>query len=246
MNIINIFFIILSIALALIAIFKKEWFIAFIEWMEVVIEWWWAWNYLIAFTSALLEAFPVLWVVLPGQNIMLVVWWFFWNISSFNLIWVVLLASAWALVGNYIWFILWKYYWDTFFKKYWIWFWIWQTEVRYLKKWIDKWWAWWITIWKFHPMTRSFLPFIAWSMGMKSWKFMFYNALGSIIRATTIILLWVVFVAYYEFLVEHAGKISLTIFAIVWFYIYKYKREEFKKYRAEKNAEIEAMVEKKK
>jgi membrane protein DedA with SNARE-associated domain len=38
-------------------------------------------------------------------------------------------------------------------------------------------------------MTRAFLPFIAGSMGMKSGKFMLYNAIGSIIRATTIILL---------------------------------------------------------
>jgi len=245
-NIINIFFIVLSLVLALIAIFKKEWFIAFIEWMEVLIEWWWSWNYLIAFLSSLLEAFPVLWLVLPWQNIMLVVGWFFWNISNFNLFLIIIVAIFWALMWNYIWYLLWVRYWDAFFKKYWIWFGIWQTEVKYLKKWIDKWWAWWITLGKFHPMTRSFLPFIAWSMGMKSGKFMLYNALWSIIRATTIILLWVVFVAYYEFLVEHSWKISIIILSLVWFYIYKYKRKEFKKYWEEKSAEIEEMANRKK
>ena len=244
-NIINIFFIILSVALALIAIFKKDWFLAFIDWMKIVIDWLWFWNYIIAFLSSMLEAFPVLGVVLPWQNILLIVWGFFGEISNFNLIWIIIIASIWALIWNYIWFILWKYYWDSFFKKYWIWFWIGQTEVRYLKKWINKWGPWWITIWKFHPMTRSFLPFIAWSMWMKSAKFMFYNALGSVIRATTIILLWVVFVSYYEFLVEHSWKISMFIISIVWFYIYKYKRKEFKKYWEEKNAEIEEISRKK-
>jgi hypothetical protein len=37
-NIINVLFIILSLALVFIAIFKKEWFELFIEWMKVVIN----------------------------------------------------------------------------------------------------------------------------------------------------------------------------------------------------------------
>ena len=90
-------------------------------------------------------------------------------------------------------------------------------------------------------MTRSFLPFIAGSMGMKSGKFMLYNAIGSVIRATTIILLWVVFVQYYKILLEYSGTISLVVFWLIWAYIYKYKRVEFKKYWDEKNAEMEEM-----
>lgn len=243
-NLLNILFIILSLALVFIAIFKKEWFELFIEWMKVVINWLWFWNYIIVFFSSLIEAFPVIGVVLPGQNILLIVGGFFWHINQNNLIYVILIASIWAIVWNYIWFILWKIYWDSFFGKYWVWFGIWKTEVKYLKKWIDKWWPWWITVWKFHPMTRAFLPFIAWSMWMKSGKFMLYNAIWSIIRATVIILLWVVFVEYYKILLDYSWTISLVVFLLIWGYIYKFKKKEFITYWQEKNAEMEELSKK--
>lgn len=238
-HLINIALITLTIWLAVISIFKKEWIENFIEWMKVIIGWLGTWNYLIAWWSSLIEAFPVLWVVVPWQNILLIVGWFFWNISQTNLIYVMVIASIWAIIWNYIWYLLWRIYWDSFFKKYWYWFWIGLTEVRYLKKWIDKWGALWIIIWKFHPMTRSFLPFIAGSMWMKNRKFMIYNTIGSIIRAIVIILLWVLFVEYYKIILEYIWTILIWVMVLVWLFIYKYKRKEFMQYMKEKNEEME-------
>ena len=238
-QILNVILIALTIILSLIAIFKKEWIEAWIEWLKVVIETLWFRNYIIAFLSSTIEAFPVLWVVVPWQNILLIVGWFFWNISWSNLWIVIIIASIWAIIWNYIWYKLWEIYWDSFFKKYWNRFWIGLTEVRYLKKWIHKWWAWWIIVGKFHPMTRAFLPFIAGSMWMHSRKFMIYNVIGSIIRATVIIVLWVLFVEYYKLILEYIWEIMLWIFALIWLYIYKYKKKEFLQYIKEKNEELE-------
>lgn len=240
-QIVNFLLIALTLILTLIAIFKKEWIETFIEWMKVIIWWMWWWNYVIAWISSLIEAFPVLWVVVPWQNILLIVWWFFWNISQYNLIYVAVVASIWAIIWNYIWYVLWKHNWDDFFKKYWNRFGIWLTEVKYIKKWIHKWWAWWIILGKFHPMTRAFLPFIAWSMGMKSKKFMLYNIVWSIVRSTTIILLWVIFVEYYKTILEYIWTIMMIIFVLVWIYVYKYKRKEFLQYLKEKNEEMEEL-----
>lgn len=240
-HIFNVLLIILTIALAIISLVKKEWIEAFIEWMKIVVEWMWLWNYLIAGISSLIEAFPVLWVVVPGQNILLIVWGFFGNISNTNLIYVAIIASIWAIIWNYIWYALGAYYWDSFFKKYGYWFWIGLTEVKYIKKWIHKWWAWWIIIWKFHPMTRAFLPFIAWSMGMHSKKFMIYNTIWSIIRSIVIILLWVIFVEYYKIILEYIWFIMIWLIISIWFYIYKFKRKEFIQYIKEKNEEIDNM-----
>ena len=240
-HIINIVLIWITIWLAFISIFKKEWIEQFIEWMKLIIEWLWMWNYLIAWFSSLIEAFPVLWVVVPWQNILLIVWWFFGHIDNMHLIYIIIIASIWAIIWNRIWYTLWKYYWDSFFKKYWNRFWIWLTEVKYLKKWINKWWAWWIILWKFHPMTRAFLPFIAWSMWMTSFKFMIYNVIWSIIRALTIILLWVVFVEYYKIILEYIWYIMMFVMFVVWLYIYKYKKKEFMQYLHEKNKELEEL-----
>lgn len=244
-NFLNIAIIWLSIALTLIAIFKKEWIIDFIEWMKIVIEGLGYWNYLIAGTSSMIESFPVLWVVVPGQNILLIVWGFFGEISYNNLLFVILVASLWAIIWNYIWYFLWKYYWEDFFFKYWNWFGIGKTEVKYIKKWIDRYWAIWIILGKFHPMTRAFLPFIAWSLGMKSTSFMIYNTIWSIIRAIVIISLGVFFVTYYEIIVEYFGYIMMTLMLVIWLYIYKYKKKEFMKYMEEKNKEMDELIYKK-
>lgn len=243
-NFFNILFIVLSFILIFIAIFKKEWFKAFIEWMKIFVEWLWYYNYLIIFFSSAIESLPVIWVVFPWQNILLIISWFFWSISTTNLVYVIIIAILWAILGNYIWFLLWKYYWDVFFEKYWVFFGIWKTEVKYLKVWINKWGPLWIILWKFHPMTRAFLPFIAWSIWMKSKKFMIYNIIGAIIRATTIIILWVLFVNYYNFFVENAWMIWIVVLVAIWIYIYMFKRNEFKKYWDEKNKEIEEMAKK--
>ncbi len=244
-KILNILFVILTIVLLFISIFKKEWFEMFIEWLKIVIQWLWFWNYLIVFFSSFIEAFPVLGVVVPGQNILMIVWGFFGNLSKYNLINVGILASVWAIFWNYIWYLLWKIYWDSFFEKYWNRFWIGLTEVKYLKKWIDKWWAWGIIFWKFHPLTRAFLPFIAWSMGMKSKSFMIYNIIGSIIWSITMVVLGMIFVEYYKIILEYIWYIFLVIFICFWIYVYKYKKEEFMKYIQEKNEELEKLTTKK-
>lgn len=245
MKILNFLLIWASFILFFIAIFKKEWFELFVEWMKVWIGWLGSWNYLIVFSSALIEAFPVLGILVPGQNILLIVGGFFGNISKENLIYVTMIASIWAICGNYIWFILGKYFGEWFFEKYWLWFGIGKTEVRYLEKWIEKWGPLGITFGKFHPMTRAFLPFIAWSAKMKSKTFMIYNAIGSITWATTMIVFWVVFVEYYQFFIEYAGTISLVILLLVGLYIYFFQKAAFLKYLQEKNQELEALSHKK-
>ena len=236
---VNIFFALVIIVVWFLSIFNKELIIRFIEWIWVVIQGFWNWNYLILFSSSLIESFPVIWTAVPWQNIILLTSIYFAEKNLASLFFVYVVASCWAIIWNYVWYFLWKKYWDSFFSKYWIWFWIWLTEVKYLKKWINKWWPVWVTLWKFHNLTRAFLPFIAWSMWMKKKSFMFYNILGSTIRATTMITLGTLFWKYYEAIVNNSGKIILTIFIWVWIYIYFFKKEEFLQYWKEKNEELD-------
>lgn len=231
-----------TIILWIVTLIKPELIKDFIEWMKNLIDSLWYFNYFIIFISSLIEWFPVLWVVVPGQNILLLVWWFFWKQDINNLYSVIIIASIWAILSNYIWYVLWKFYWITFFKKYWLWFWIWQTEVKYLKTWIKKWWAIWIILWKFHNVARAFVPFIAWSMEMNHKSFIVYNIIWSIVRSITIVVLGVIFAEYYEIIVDYFWYIMTAILVIIWIYIYLYKKEEFMKYLQEKNEEIEALA----
>ncbi|MBB1564457.1 DedA family protein [Candidatus Gracilibacteria bacterium] len=233
------------IVLAFISIFKKEWFELFIEWLKIVISDLGYWNYLIIFGSSFIEAFPVLGVVVPGQNILMIVGGFFGNISQTNLIYVGILASIGAILGNYVGYLLGKIYGDSFFEKYGNWFGVGLTEVKYLKKSIDKWGAWGVILGKFHNVARAFIPFIAGSMGMKSKSFMIYNIIGSIIWAVSMVVLGMIFVEYYKIILDYVGYGLLILLLAFGIYIYKYKKEEFKRYMVEKNEEMEKLYGKK-
>lgn len=235
-NILNFVFASITIALLIIAIFRPDLVKDFLWWVENIIKWLWQWNYLIAFLSSIIESFPVIWVLVPGMQIMLMVWGFFWKNA---LIEVIFVAIIWAIIGNYIGYILWVKYWESFFKNYWEWFWLGKTELKILKKQIQKNWAFFIIFGKFHNFTRAFVPFIAWSMWMKQKHFWFYNIIGSIIWASTIITLWVAFAKYYKNIVDNITYIMLWILVVVSLYIFIFKRKEFAEYIKDKNAEID-------
>lgn len=237
-------FVLLTLALILISIFKKDWVEIAIEWMKITVNTLWYWNYLIWFSSSLIEAFPVLWWFLPWTNILLIVGWFFGSKDMMSLIYIIIFSCIWAIIWNFIGYFLWLKYWEKFFEKYWIYVWIWKTELKYLDEWLKKWWALWIILWKFHSTTRTFVPFVAGSLKMSLWKFMIYNTIWSIIRSSLTIILWVLFVSYYKTLLEYSWTISIVILILIWLYIYKFKREAFKTYLREKNAEIEEMSKK--
>jgi membrane protein DedA with SNARE-associated domain len=176
---------------------------------------------------------------------MLLVAMFFAKEGYVELAFVCLVASLWAIIWNYCGYLLGIKHWDKFFKKYGLWFGIWMTEVKYLKQWIQKWWPIWVTLWKFHNVARAFVPFIAGSMGMNRPNFMLFNIIGSIIRASTMIILWTIFGKYYEWIINHIWIIMLIILLWVVLYLYFFKREWLKQYIKEKNDELDEMVEKK-
>lgn len=239
------FFIFLTIALWLLTFIKPELVKDFVEWIQIVIQGLGYYNYIIIFISSLIESLPVVWIVVPGQNILMLVWGFFAKVSYQNFVLVMIISSIWAIISNFLWYYLWKIYWKTFFKRYWLWFWIWETEVKYLEKGIKKWWPTWIIVWKFHNLARAFIPFIAWSMWMHKKTFWIYNTIWSVIRAVLIVLLWVFFAEHYESIIDYFGYIMLWIMVLIWIYIYKFKKKEFMVYMREKNEEIESKIEKK-
>jgi len=239
------FFIILTIFLGLLTLFKPELIKDFIDLIKNTINHLWYWNYLIIFLSSLAESLPVVWIVIPGQNILMLVWWFFAKTSTTHFIYVMIISSLWAILSNFLWYYLWKIYWKTFFKEYWLWFWIGETEVKYLEKWIKKWWAWWVIVWKFHNVARAFIPFIAWSMWMQPKAFWIYNIIASIIRAVLIVLLWIFFAEHYELVIDYIWYVMLLLMIIFWIYVYLFKKKEFMIYMKEKNEEIERSIIKK-
>ena len=235
----NLIFAFITISLLVVALFRPDLISLFLDWLWVKINSLWSWNYLIAFTSSIIESFPVLGVLIPGQQIMLMVGWFFWKN---NLFLIIVVSSIGALIWNYIWYFAWVKFWSDFLKKYWEWFWIGKTELKILKRQIEKNWAWFIIFWKFHNFTRAFIPFIAGSSWMHPKKFWLYNFIWSVLWATTIIILWVVFIQFYKELLKYIQYIIIWIAAIVAVYVYFFKKKEFLQYLKDKNEEIDEKI----
>ncbi len=92
LKILNFVFSLLIIGLTAIAIFKPSWIAIFIKWVEAQIVFLGNWNYLIAFASSIVESFPVIGVLVPGQNIMLLVGGFFGRQGSVQFAYMICLA----------------------------------------------------------------------------------------------------------------------------------------------------------
>ncbi|MCK9272639.1 DedA family protein [Candidatus Gracilibacteria bacterium] len=243
LQILNFIFAGITIALVIIGLFRPDLVELFITWVGTKILLLGNLNYIIAFGSSIIESFPVLGVVIPGQQIMLMVGGFF---GKNNLVFVIIVAIAGALIGNYIGYFLGVRYGEVFLKKYGDWFGLGRTELRILKKQIEKNGAYFIIFGKFHNFTRAFVPFIAGSMGMKKHHFWLFNIIGSILWAFSIILLGVVFVSFYAHILKYLPYVLIGILVLTALYIYFFKRESFIQYLKDKNEEIEEKINEKK
>lgn len=70
-------FVAITFALLFIVLFKKEWIAQFLSYAETVVLALGNWNYLIAFAFSVIESFPVIGVLVPGLQVMLIVGGFF-------------------------------------------------------------------------------------------------------------------------------------------------------------------------
>lgn len=239
MNLFIWFFILLTFFLVYLSFFHKELLVEYIEHLKLLIKNLWYWNYVIIFISAFLESFPLLWISLPWQTILIIIAGF---LGYKHIYFSILLAFLWAILWNYVWYLLGIKYWDKFFLKYWNLIWIWQTDVKYIKKWIDKYgWAF-VVLGKFHNLLRTFVPFIAWSSWMHKKFFMLWNIISSFIRALIMVILGVFFVENAKVIIENIWKVILVIILLIFLYIYFFKKDELKKYLDEKQRELDNIM----
>ena len=227
------------LAFIVLSFFRPDLLLPIIEWIKTQVELLGKWNYLLAFVSALLESLPIIGTIIPWQAILLSVWGFYGGLWYVQFIWVLLSAILGSIVSNWIWYILGKHYGEEFFKKYGMWVGIEQTELKYLKNWVNTWGPWWIILSKFHAHARSFLPFIAGSMGFLSKKFWIYNIIASTLWAAVFVTVGVFFAEHYEVIVQYIVYIMLAIMACVFWYFWFFKKESLIRYWKEKNKEIE-------
>jgi len=210
-----ILFVIVSLALLFIAIFKPDWIKFVIEWMGSLITTLGPWNYLIAFTSALAESLPVIGSLVPGMNIMILVGGFWGKI---HIVETIIFASVGAMLGNYFGYFLGQKYGTKIIANYGDYVGIGVTEQKIMERQIEKNGFWYI---------------------MHAKNFWMYNTIGSIIWATSINLIGYFFIDNYEQIVDNIGKIITIITILVLVYLVIFQRESLKKYWDDKTREME-------
>lgn len=198
------------------------------------------WNYPLAFLFSIVESFPVIGVLIPGQQVMLIVGGFF---GRDHLPQTIAVCAIGAVIGNFVGYWLGRRYGKIFFSRYGDAFGLGRTELRYLEKQVAKNGPLFVIIGKFHNMTRAFVPFIAGSAGMHAKGFWIYNVIGSVLWAATIISLSVLFANHYRIILDYIGYVFLAIIATFISYVALFRRKEFARYMEEKRLEIEEKIE---
>jgi membrane protein DedA with SNARE-associated domain len=232
----NAIFMAITFGLLFVVLFKKEWVAQFLAFIEALVLSLGNWNYLVAFVFSVIESFPVIGVLIPGQQVMILVGGFF---GKEHLPEMIAVCAAGAIIGNFVGYALGKRYGKSFFREYGDTFGLGRTELKYLEKQVAKNGPLFIIVGKFHNMTRAFVPFIAGSGGMHPKRFWPYNVLGSILWAATIIVLSVAFVKYYRTILDYIGYAFLAFILLFMAYVWFFRRESFLKYLEEKRIEIE-------
>ena len=232
----NLLFSLIILALVVLAIFRPDLVKGFVEFLGVWTKSVGNWNYLVIFASSMIESFPIIGVLVPGQQIMLIVAGFY---GPGHLTGIFCMAILGAVIGNWVGYALGVRYGEAFFRNYGMTFGIGKTEQRILAGQITKNGAIFVILGKFHNLTRAFVPFLAGSMGMKGDRFTLYNGVGSVIWASAMMTIGIFFISYREEIIDHISSIFLVVLLGVTAYIGIFKRTEFKKYLREKEEEIE-------
>ena len=196
------------------------------------------WNALILGSASMIESFPVIGVLIPGQQVMLVVGGFYGQAHPAIAFGV---AALGAMIGNFIGYAWGVRYGLSFFKQYGHIFALGETELGILKSQIKKHGAIYLIGGKFHNFTRAFVPSIAGAFDMKKPHFWKYNIIGSLLWAGVILVLGVVFTTYVNQILDVFSYIVLGLLIAGIGYIYFFKSEAFKQYLKDKESEIERL-----
>lgn len=226
LTLLHVVLVVLMVGIGLMSLFRPELIRMGIDWMGSQIKSWWEWNYVILLLTAMAESFPFVGAVIPGMNIMILVWGFFvarqWDIFPL----AALLAMIGACLGNALGYFMGRYGNPKTLEKYGAFFGAGPRELGWLEKQIHKNGFWFIVGWKFHNLLRSFIPYIAGSHKMSGARFWLANVAGSSIWAISILLVGVFAVENYEVVLRYFNYVLLGVIVIVSIYYFYRKNRK--------------------
>jgi len=195
-------------------------------------------GYLIIFFSAIFESIPILGTLVPGQ--LLIIFAGFLASNSFlNLYLLILIVSIGAILGDIIAFEMGRRFGKEFLVKYGKYFLLNETRNKNLEIFIKKNFGKTIFLGRFNNLTRALIPFLAGSLKIDYFKFLFWNILTGIIWS----IVWVLvgFFGGESFkLIAKSFNLGILIFTIIL--ILGYFSYNFFKNRNSKVVNLEKII----
>ncbi|MSR71249.1 MAG: phosphatase PAP2 family protein [Candidatus Taylorbacteria bacterium] len=191
-------------------------------------------GYWIIFVTSIAEAVPFLGSIVPGQMIVIFAG-FLAKLQQLSLWKVMLIASLGAICGDIFGYKLGQKFGYGFLEKYGKYVFIKQAHIEKVKGLVLGHAGKALILGRFHPIARSFAPYIAGAGGVDIKKFWFFNIIGGVSWAVASVAIGYIFGASYEVASRYIGKfvfVGLVISAfIIWGYSYiESKRHVFAKY----------------
>ena len=152
-------------------------------------------NYPIAYITAMIESLPLIGMVIPGQNVLLLIAGF---VGQHALLWMIVIAALGVFTGDMIGYRVGTRIPQSELVHYGSYFGLGEKEISYIYRSIHTYGRWAMIIGKFHGLPRSIIPFVAGNSRLPLRRFVLINIVASLIRSTFIVVLGVIFVTYVQ------------------------------------------------
>lgn len=192
------------------------------------------WGYIVVFFATAFEATPLFGLFVPGLVITIIAG-FAAKLGILDIGDVIVVASAGAILGDFIGYLLGKKYGISFLDRYGKYFFFRKAQFEKTKHFMNENTGKAIVIGRFNSLTRSFAPFVAGATNTPFRKFIMFNIIGGISWATSFVIIGYVFGQEYETASRYIGGVTtiaiVTGIAIAYLYRFIDKRKHiFSKY----------------
>lgn len=178
--------------------------------------------YILTFFLVWVEWIPPIWVLSPGQFVMLFGW-FLSKLWVLNIFIFILVGFFWSVLWDLVWYFIWKKLWLPFLKKYWKYVFIKEDLLEKTKGMLNKHLFKAIFFSRFYGWTRAITPFAAWVSHINLRKYFIYTLLSCFSWSIFWWVIWYVFWQSYELVSQYIWEFMFFAIALSVFMVFAYK-----------------------
>ncbi|MFA6553996.1 MAG: bifunctional DedA family/phosphatase PAP2 family protein [Candidatus Paceibacterota bacterium] len=179
-------------------------------------------GYFFLFIFTILEGIPLFGMVIPG-HIAIIASGFLAKIGTLDLLWVLVISGAGAIIGDYIGFYFGRKYGMAFIEKFRPYFFITDAHIEKAQTLLNKHTGKALIMGRFTPATRSLMPFLVGASHTPAGRFWFFNIIGGITWVTTSVMLGYVFGTAYHAVAGYMGKVLVVAILVSLITIWGYR-----------------------